>query len=174
MTPIDEAVSKAAAEALTTGSQGFRNCRVLFAYRDAYSAAYDAARGKQAAIPDQTAAIAARAVARAVSQQIASEESSAGNAAVDHNPAESDINRSPARDPYSAAYDASYKAVYRSLDADSKAPEYDHCVVAYEAAKNQLIQAHLKWDPHLVEELATKALFAAAGDRAAKQSHVPR
>jgi hypothetical protein len=46
-TPADEAASKAAAAALDAGPPGFQNCRVLFAYRDAYWAAYDALGGRQ-------------------------------------------------------------------------------------------------------------------------------
>jgi hypothetical protein len=168
-TPADEAAGKAAAAALRAGPPGFQNARVLFAYRDAFLAVYDAPHGEQGANPDQVAGIAARAVARAVSQQIASLKSASED---DGTAADGDDDKPNAK--YAAAYDAAYKALERVLQADSRAAEYDRCVVAYEAAKGQLIKDHAEWNPSQVEKLAIRALFEVGHDRATKQPHVSR
>ena len=168
-TPADEAASKAAAAALRAGPPGFQNCRVLFAYRDAYWAAYDALGGDKTASPDQAATIAALAVARAVPQQIAADESAGSHVAEDRNAAKGDDDKSTARDQHPAAYDAAYKAVYRIMGTGSKTPEYDESTAAYEAAKSRLIQDHVEWNQRLVAELAIRALYDAAHDWTAKQ-----
>jgi hypothetical protein len=168
-TPADEAAGKAATAALNAGPPGFQNCRVLFAYRDAYWGAYDALGGDKAASPDQAATIAAFAVARAVSQQIAADESARSNAADERRAAKSDNDGPMARDQHPAAYDAAYKAASRIMGTGSKTPEYDECMAAYEAAKSQLIQDHVEWNQRLVAELAITALFDAVHDWKAKQ-----
>jgi len=173
-TPADEAASKAAAEALNAGPPGFQNCRVLFAYRDAYFAAYDVLFGEKAASPDKAAQIAAFAVARAASQQIAEEESAGGKAAKDRSAIKGDDAGPTARDRHPAAYDAAYKAAYQIVGVDSKTPEYDHCMAAYDAAKRQLTQDHVEWTRPLANELAITALFDAARDWSAKQPHLPK
>ena len=172
-TPADEAARKAAAAALTAGPPGFQNVRVLFAYRDAYFAAYDALGGAKAASPDQAAGIAALAVARAVNEKIAADEAAGGNAAADRSAAKSDDGPT-ARDRYPAAYDAAYKAAYRLLGTNSKATEYQLSMAAYIAANAQLIRDHAESNLSVVDELAITALFDAAHDWAAKQPHLPR
>jgi hypothetical protein len=168
-TPADKAAGKAAAAALNAGPPGFQNCRVMFAYRDAYWAAYDALGGDKTASPDQAASIAAFAVASAVPQQIAADESAGGRAAEGRDAAKGDDDKPLARDQHPAAYDAAYKAAYRIMGTGSKTPEYDESTAAYEAAKSQLIQDHVEWNQRLVAELAIRALFNAAHDWTAKQ-----
>ncbi len=173
-TPADEAASKAAAEALSAGPPGFQNCRVMFAYRDAYWAAYNVLPGEQEASPDQAARIAAFAVARAVAQQIAADEAAGDKAADRQSAAKGDEQKQAARDQHRAAYDAAYNAVYRIMGADSKTPEYDHCMAAYAAAKSQLVEDHVEPNVRLVAELAIAALYDAAHDWNAKRPHLPR
>ncbi len=173
-TPADEAAKTAAISALNAGPSGFQNCRVMFAYRDAYWAAYNALPSQPAASPDQAAGIAALAVARAVAQQIAADESAAGNAGADNRDPKADDVRQMARDQHRAAYEAAYKAVYQIMGTDSKTPEYDHCTAAYAAAKSQLLREHVDSNEPLVAEIAITALFDAAHDWVAKRPHPPK